>query len=130
MAKVKTLWNKADKRCGDWFRCCKCRARGAGVGRTGRIECSGRIEWAHIVSRSVGLLRWHPANAVPLCSAHHRYYTQRPLEFAHFIGEKVRQRLIEYERIKRGEGEKPNPQFWIDWYNDRDDTADTWSGKI
>ena len=123
--KAKTLWSKADKRAGDWFRCCRCRARGRGG-----LECKGRIEWAHIVSRSVGLLRWHPLNAMPLCSAHHRYYSQRPLEFAAFVGEKVRQSLNEFERKARSRGEKPDPQFWIDWFTARKDTADTWNGKL
>ena len=124
MAKAKTLWNKADKVCGDWFRGCRCRA----IGKFG-IECSGRIEWAHIVSRSVGVIRWHPLNAYPLCSAHHRYFTQRPLIFAEFA-EGRKERLQEIEREIRSNGGKPDPSFWYAWYKSRHDNADTWNGEI
>lgn len=119
--KKKTLWNKADKLAGEWFRKCPCNAQGAGG-----LDCSGRIEWCHIVSRSVGRLRWHPLNAVPMCSAHHRYFTQRPLEFGAFVGEDNRQKLNEIERSLT----KPDPEFWIAWYKGRTDCFATWDGEI
>jgi len=30
-------------------------------------------------------LRWHPLNAVSLCTGHHAYFTGNPLEFAKWI---------------------------------------------
>ena len=124
-----TLRNKADKLCRKWFHAAeRCEAR-----KVKGVECGGNLEWCHLVSRSVGIIRHHPLNAVPMCSAHHRYFTQRPLEFWEFIEERFpgrSQLLKDLERGMRAEGQKPDYEGWIAWYTDRMDNFKTWDGEL
>ena len=56
----------------------------------GRFGCSSGLQCAHVVSRTYRAVRWRtddPPGAVPLCSAHHVYYTHHPLEWIDFMGE-------------------------------------------
>jgi hypothetical protein len=48
---------------------------------TDSIACNGRLQCAHIISRRYLAIRWADDNAMPLCSAHHVYYTHHPLEW-------------------------------------------------
>ena len=50
-----------------------------------RVDCSGAVQCAHVVSRRYRVTRWNPANALPLCAGHHVYYTHHPLEWEAFI---------------------------------------------
>jgi len=51
----------------------KCQAKGLD-----RVDCKGRLECAHIISRSHKLTRFDEMNALCLCAKHHFYYTNRP----------------------------------------------------
>jgi len=46
---------------------------------------TGNYECAHIFSRRYLVTRWSPENALCLCSRHHRYAHDNPLEFAELI---------------------------------------------
>ena len=48
-------------------------------------ECGGNLQCAHIISRWNLRLRWDEMNVLCLCAGHHRYWTNRPLEWADFI---------------------------------------------
>lgn len=48
---------------------------------------SGVLQCAHIISRSYQSIRCADDNAVALCSAHHQFYTHRPLEWQDLIEE-------------------------------------------
>lgn len=81
---VKTLRNKADRLAAAYCkRAGSCAASGH-VGRLGAISCSGRIEWAHLKSRGHLSIRHDPRNAMPLCHAHHRWFTLNPDEWVAF----------------------------------------------
>ena len=45
------------------------------------MQCSGKLQCAHIISRRYMAIRWADDNAMPLCAAHHAYYTHHPLEW-------------------------------------------------
>lgn len=114
----KTLKRKADNLAGDWFRRTdKCCAKGFWG-----HSCSRRIEWAHITSRGVLCLRHSPLNALPLCNVCHRRFTMHPLQFAGFIDEWFptrRGQLEAREKEAMDNHEKPDYQYWIDWYSNR-----------
>jgi hypothetical protein len=46
-----------------------------------RPLCQGELQCAHIMSRRYRALRWSYDNAVPLCGAHHTFFTHRPAEW-------------------------------------------------
>jgi hypothetical protein len=50
-----------------------------------RPTCAGYIQCCHIISRSYHAIRWDFDNAVPMCAAHHMYFTHHPLEWRDFI---------------------------------------------
>jgi hypothetical protein len=44
------------------------------------------LECAHIVGRAKARgLRWHPINAISLCTGHHMNFTGNPLEFSDWV---------------------------------------------
>lgn len=45
------------------------------------IACNGELQCAHIFSRRYTSLRWAEGNAMPLCAAHHYWYTLRPADW-------------------------------------------------
>jgi hypothetical protein len=51
-----------------------------------RFGCEGYIQCCHIISRRYRAIRWAAENAVPMCSAHHVYFTHHPLEWEDYIG--------------------------------------------
>src|SRR4029079_18440964 len=60
--------------------------RGSPVG----FSCGGNLQCAHVVSRTYRATRWRtddPPGAVPLCGAHHVWFTHHPLEWIDFMGE-------------------------------------------
>ena len=130
-----SLRNKADKLCRAWFHAAEeCVACKVPISQAPAcFSCGGNLEWCHLVSRSVGVLRHHPLNAIPMCSAHHRYFTQRPLEFWEFVEKTMpgrSQRLKDLEREIRTSYSKPDYEFWIAWYQNRTDSFRTWDGEI
>jgi len=48
------------------------------------VKCNGKIQCAHLISRRYLAIRWDEANAMPLCAAHHTYFTLHPLEWEEF----------------------------------------------
>lgn len=58
----------------------QCEAEGVGPGDK-IIQCSDRLQCAHIISRKEFGVRWDPANALCLCSAHHSWFTREPLRW-------------------------------------------------
>lgn len=62
-----------------------CEAAGSVEG----LKCSSVLQWAHIVSRRYRSVRWSMDNAFCMCSAHHLYYTWRPVEFDVFAADKI-----------------------------------------
>jgi len=66
------------------------RSRGGCIAVGIRFACSGNMQCAHVVSRTYRAVRWRtddPPGAVPLCGAHHVWYTHHPLEWIDFMGE-------------------------------------------
>lgn len=53
-----------------------------------RFDCAGYIQCCHIISRRYRALRWAAENAVPMCSAHHVYFTNHPLEWEDYCRER------------------------------------------
>jgi hypothetical protein len=45
------------------------------------IRCNGDLQTMHIISRRYRSIRWTFENALCGCAAHHRFYTDRPLEW-------------------------------------------------
>lgn len=67
--------------CDDWFS--KCVRKRAGW----RCECcmnTETLQCAHIYGRREKSVRWDGMNALSLCSACHRRFTENPLDFAKF----------------------------------------------
>lgn len=58
-----------------------------GIGKTS-FECKGYIQAAHVVSRRYRAARWIEDNCVPLCAAHHLFWTMRPLEWQVVMGDR------------------------------------------
>lgn len=49
------------------------------------LKCSTTLQNAHIVTRGNMTLRYHSANCLVLCSAHHFWFHRYPLEFVEMI---------------------------------------------
>jgi len=49
------------------------------------VECKGRMEWAHGISRKHRILRWEPDSHWLLCSAHHLAFTHDPILWSRFV---------------------------------------------
>lgn len=71
------LFSKLVRERAEWA--CEFCGKHYGPGDTRGLEC------AHIYGRSRKGLRWHPDNAVALCTGHHMYFTGNPLEFSEWI---------------------------------------------
>lgn len=50
-------------------------------------SCSPQLQTAHIVTRKRSATRTDTRNAFCLCFTHHRYFTDYPREFSHFISD-------------------------------------------
>lgn len=58
------------------------------------ISCSAdtytpSIQWAHIVRRGRGITRWMEGNALPLCAAHHSWFTRNPEAWTVFVDDLI-----------------------------------------
>ena len=86
------------------------------------LNCSGRFEWCHLVSRGVRSLRHDPENCVCLCNIHHRFFTQQPAAFTAFM-ESINPGVWERLAMKQWGGKKEPLeniyQRWIDYYEGR-----------
>ena len=51
----------------------------------GNAVCSDNLECCHIHSRRHQYIRHNPLNALSMCGAHHRWYTDHPTIFADFV---------------------------------------------
>lgn len=49
------------------------------------VECSAQLQTMHIISRKYNATRCDTRNAICGCAAHHRYFTDHPVEFAKFV---------------------------------------------
>lgn len=50
---------------------------------------NGPLQWSHLVSRRYRAVRWMPENSVGMCAGHHRFFTDRPLEFEAWIVDRM-----------------------------------------
>ena len=80
-----------------------CEAAGATMAN-GDIECSPKLECAHIISRGYNWTRTFfdddgNRNAVCLCSKHHRWFTANPVEWGRWVEENIGADV--YEEILR-----------------------------
>lgn len=91
MKRLTPLKNKADKLFSEWIR------------RDGKCEycnrANVRLECAHIFSRRYISTRYEPINALCLCSAHHRWLHDQPIEgvewIKNYLGEDI------YDELRR-----------------------------
>ena len=89
---TKRLKAKADRLFSQHIRSLgRCEAQGH------QVDCSTKLECAHWISRRYSWTRTCEDNAFCLCSAHHRWFTANPTEFAFWAisrrGEQVYARL-------------------------------------
>ncbi len=77
------------------------------------VACEGRLQCAHLLSRRYLALRWDNANAMPLCGAHHLYFTHHPLEWEDFC----RNSGVDWDRLRfRALNEPPmDPVAALSW---------------
>lgn len=99
-----------------------CKREGCCAARGYQFTCSGRLEWAHLKSRKLKYIRHDPLNCLPLCWAHHDYFTAHPDLWTGFVAvtfpdrwQRLNDLLIE-QRQKRL---KPDYLYWIDFYKKR-----------
>ena len=45
------------------------------------------LQACHVHGRRLRILRWDLANAITMCAAHHRYYTEQPVAWVDFLNE-------------------------------------------
>lgn len=88
----------------------KCQARGEAG-----LRCSQRLEWCHLKSRGIKIVRWNPDNALCMCNVHHRYFTQHPDRWYEFVEKKYPGRWDELNKIANS-GQKPDYGYWLEYY--------------
>lgn len=59
------------------------------------VKCGGNLQCCHVISRRYHAIRWERSNALAGCAAHHKFYTERPLEWERDI----RARGIDYDNL-------------------------------
>jgi len=70
--------------------------------------CSAVLQCAHIVSRRYKAVRWSGANAVCLCSAHHIFFTYRPIEWRIFVNARFAKGYMELQEEHALQVAKPD----------------------
>lgn len=82
---------------------------------TTKGECSGGLEWCHILSRRHKKIRWSPLNCLSLCSSCHSYFTDHSAEFGLFV-EHILPGRLEY----LGKLDRDTPyidyEYWENYY--------------
>ena len=88
--------------CDDWFSKCIRLAAGWSCEHTGQHFGEGNpgLHCAHIHGRRKKSVRWDPDNAVSLSAASHRYFTENPTEFTHWLEQTLGHGHIELLRDK------------------------------
>lgn len=81
---------------------------------------SDKLECAHIVSRRYASTRTDLDNALCLCSACHRHFTEWPLEFASFVIDRIGQDAYNSLRRKAQEIKK------VDWVEEAARLSELW----
>lgn len=66
------------------------------------------LQSAHIFSRGYFATRWDPANAVALCSGHHKEFTHRPIEWDDWCIERMGRETWDALRFKARRGGMPD----------------------
>lgn len=66
------------------------------------------LDCAHIFSRGYFSTRWDPANAVALCSGHHKEFTHRPIEWDDWCIERMGREAWDALRFKARRGGMPD----------------------
>lgn len=69
----------------------------AAYGTAAGTLCKGNLQCAHIMSRRYIALRWDDRNAVPLCMAHHHWFTHRPADWEQWC----RDNGIDWDELRR-----------------------------
>lgn len=64
-----------------------------------QLVCLGRLEADHLIGRSYGATRWLLDVGTALCLAHHKFFTEHPLEHVDLAVEVMGER--EYEARRR-----------------------------
>jgi len=82
--KKSTLKKKADALFSLWMRKTIPYCQAGGL----HLRCSSTLQNAHIVTRGNMTLRYHSANCLVLCSAHHFWFHRYPLKFVEMIIDK------------------------------------------
>jgi len=73
------------------------------------------MEWCHLKSRGIKVLRWNPDNALCLCNTHHRWFTQNPDEWYRWVEKKYPGRWDKLNKIIQTEP-KPDYERWLKYY--------------
>jgi hypothetical protein len=76
------------------------------------IKCGGNLAWCHIIGRANLRLRYEPFNNLIMCSAHHVFFTHRPLDWIRALEKHYPERLPLAE-FHRDEIVKIDYQAWI-----------------
>lgn len=71
------------------------------------------VQWAHIVRRGRGHTRWLEGNALPLCAAHHTFFTRRPESWTVFVDDMIG---VEKHRDLMRESLKDEKVDLVEWW--------------
>ena len=74
-------------------------------------ECAGKLETAHIVSRTYSHTRVRLDNAFCLCTKAHMHFTRWPLEFAEFVFDRIG--IAKYQEL-RASAESDGKVDWVE----------------
>jgi hypothetical protein len=85
------------------------------------VNCGGPLEWAHIFSRVILHIRYEPYNKLILCSGHHRYHTNKPIEWTRFLEKHFADRLAKAEAVRYGYAKLTvaDYQAWIEYFQEK-----------
>ena len=82
-------------------------------------SCSTQLQWCHLKSRRYLVTRWDPLNAVCMCAACHRFFTDHPDHFRNFIEDKFPGRW-DYLNAKFREPKQDWYSIWLDYYKNNE----------
>jgi len=67
--------------------------------RAGESECSGPIQWSHVLSRIYLCVRWEEENALAMCMGHHHWWHMHSGQAMLWFTEKWPERWEHLRRI-------------------------------
>ena len=130
MPSKKQLYDRVKGKAGKW-----CRDSGVCVASGNRFSkcgCSNVLQWCHIVrQKDYDFLKFDPDNFVPMCSAHHTFFTRRPEEWRQFIDERCGDKHVpvllarDKEIFRSGATWREVWEKWEAWYDKRP-VGETW----